>query len=53
MSNHARARLESAVQVSLSLPILLAVNTVALVVIEQHGAFPGWLKSAAALFLAF
>jgi hypothetical protein len=53
MRNYAKARLESAVQVPFALPAVLALNALALVVIEQHGALPGWLKAAAALFLAF
>lgn len=36
-----------------ALPALLAVNTMALVALERLGGIPNWLKSAAALFLAF
>jgi hypothetical protein len=34
------------------LPGLLAVNTVALLALDQIGGIPQWLKSAVALFLA-
>lgn len=36
-----------------TLPAVLAANTVALFALEQLGAIPAWIKTAAALFLAF
>jgi len=38
---------------SYALPMLLAVNTFALVAANQLGGIPDWIKSAVALFLAF
>ena len=46
-------RLESALSASYVLPAMLALNTVALVALDQLGGIPNWVKSAAALFLAF
>jgi len=53
MSNYAKAKLVAVVQVPFAVPGLLAVNTMALLILGQHGGLPIWLKSAAALFLAF
>jgi len=46
-------RLESALSASYILPGVLAVNTVALLALDQLGGIPQWIKTAAALFLAF
>jgi hypothetical protein len=46
-------RLESALSATYVLPAMLAVNTVALLALDQIGGIPQWLKAAAALFLAF
>jgi hypothetical protein len=46
-------RLESALSASYILPGVLAVNTVALLALDQLGGIPRWVKTAAALFLAF
>ena len=46
-------RLESALSASYILPGVLAVNTVALLALDQLGGIPQWVKTAAALFLAF
>ena len=46
-------RLESAFSASYILPGVLAVNTVALFALDQLGGIPQWIKTAAALFLAF
>ena len=46
-------RLETALSASYVLPAMLAVNTVALFALDQLGGIPNWVKSAAALFLAF
>jgi hypothetical protein len=46
-------RLESVLSATYVLPAMLAVNTVALLALDQVGGIPQWLKTAAALFLAF
>jgi len=46
-------RLESALSTTYVLPAMLAVNTVALLALDQIGGIPQWVKTAAALFLAF
>lgn len=46
-------RVESVLSAAYVLPSLLAVNTVALVALERLGGIPQWIKTAAALFLAF
>jgi hypothetical protein len=38
---------------SYALPMLLAINTFALLALEQLGQIPAWIKSAVAVFLAF
>jgi len=42
-----------AIQFSAALPMILAANTFALLAIDQLGGIPDWIRSAAALFLAF
>jgi hypothetical protein len=46
-------RLESALSATYVLPAMLAVNTVALLALDQLGGIPQWVKTAAALFLGF
>ena len=46
-------RLESAVSAAYVLPAMLAVNTAALLALDRLGGIPNWVKTAAALFLAF
>ena len=46
-------RLEAALSASYVLPAVLAVNTVALLALDRLGGMPQWIKTAAALFLAF
>ena len=46
-------RLDAAFSASYILPALLAVNTVALLALDRLGGIPRWIKTAAALFLAF
>ena len=46
-------RLESVLSASYVLPSMLALNTVALLALDQLGGIPSWVKAAAALFLAF
>jgi hypothetical protein len=48
-----RTRIESTLSATYVLPALLAVNTVALLALDQIGGIPQRLKAAAALFLAF
>ena len=43
----------TAVSVQHVLPVLLAVNTFALLAIDQLGGIPDWIKSAVALLLGF
>jgi len=43
----------NAISVQYALPMLLAVNTFALLAIDQLGGIPDWVRSAVALFLAF
>ena len=38
---------------SYALPMLLAINTFALLALDRAGQIPTWIKSAVALFLAF
>jgi hypothetical protein len=49
----ARTKAESLVPASVLLPSMLAVNTVALFALNSLGDIPNWIKTAAALFLAF
>ncbi len=46
-------RLETALSATYVLPAMLAVNTVALLALDQIGGIPQWVKAAAALFLSF
>lgn len=43
----------NAISAQYALPMLLAINTFALLAIDQLGGIPAWIKSAAALFLSF
>ncbi len=49
----ARAKAESLVSAHYLLPAMLAANTLVLLALERLGAIPDWIKTAAALFLAF
>jgi hypothetical protein len=56
MNNVAQTRttkLENALSAQYVLPAMLALNTVALLALDQLGGIPSWVKAAAALFLAF
>ena len=46
-------RLGSVLSATYVLPGMLALNTVALLAVDYLGGIPQWVKSAAALFLAF
>jgi hypothetical protein len=52
MNNIAQTR-STAVSLPSALPVMLALNTFALLALEQLGSIPTWIKSAAALFLSF
>jgi hypothetical protein len=49
----ARSKAESLVPANVLLPSMLAINTLALFALNYVGGIPNWLKTAAALFLAF
>jgi hypothetical protein len=49
----ARTKAESMLSVNVVLPTVLIANTCALFALDHLGGIPNWLKSAAALFLAF
>lgn len=55
MSQIARTavKLVSGEQIAYSLPAALAVNTLLLLGLDSQGLLPEWIKTAAALFLAF
>ena len=56
MNNIAETRSTALTAVTTStytLPMVLAINTFALLALEQLGQIPSWIKSAVALFLAF
>jgi hypothetical protein len=55
MSNFAQARAKTETQLSAGvvLPSVLALNTAALLALDQLGGIPGWIKTAVALFLSF
>ena len=46
-------KFESALSATYVLPGMLALNTVALLALDRLGGIPQWIKTAAALFLAF
>jgi len=46
-------KLESALSATYVLPGMLALNTVALLALDYLGGIPQWVKTVAALFLAF
>ena len=48
-----RAKAESLISANYLLPSLLAVNTAALFALDRMNGIPNWIKTAAALFLAF
>jgi len=55
MNNVAETRSTAlpAIASSYTLPMVLAINTFALLALDQLGQIPVWIKSAVALFLAF
>lgn len=55
MSQIARTgmKLVGADQIAYSLPAMLAANTLLLVMLDRQGMIPEWVRTAAALFLAF
>ncbi|HEY6136458.1 MAG TPA: hypothetical protein VI670_01710 [Thermoanaerobaculia bacterium] len=52
MKSFAQTR-SQAMSMSAMLPMILAVNTTALLALERLGGIPDWIKSAVALFLSF
>ena len=53
IATNTRTKVESLLSVQVLLPAMLGVNTLALLALDRLGAFPDWIKTAAALFLAF
>lgn len=55
MNNIAQARIkaESLISANYLLPSMLTVNTAALFALDSLGQIPNWIKTVAALFLAF
>ena len=53
MKSIADTRTTQAANFSAAMPMILAVNTFALLALERLGGIPQWIKSAVALFLAF
>lgn len=53
MNNVAESRTHALTAAPAMLPMLLAVNTFALLALEHLGGIPNWIKSAVALFLSF
>jgi hypothetical protein len=46
-------RIESVLSAAYVLPSMLALNTLALFALDRLGGIPSWVRTAAALFLAF
>ena len=53
IATNTRTKIESLLSTQVLLPAMLGVNTLALVALDHLGAFPDWIKTAAALFLSF
>ena len=56
MNNIAQTRgnkLESIFSAQVFVPMMLGMNTLALVALQQLGGIPDWIKTAGALFLSF
>jgi hypothetical protein len=53
MSHYVKAKIETAIQFPYAMPAMLALNSFVLLAFEQHFGIPDWIKSAAAIFLAF
>jgi len=49
----ARSKAESLAAAAYLLPSMLAVNIITLFALDRLGGIPSWVKTAAALFLAF
>jgi hypothetical protein len=52
MKSYVQSRAQ-AMSMSAMLPMILAVNTTALLALERLGGIPNWIKSAVVLFLSF
>jgi len=48
-----RTKLDALLAAQYLLPAILTANTMALVALDRIGAFPDWIKTAAALLLSF
>lgn len=48
-----RSKIDSALPAGYLLPAMLCANTLALLALERLGGIADWIKTAAALFLAF
>jgi hypothetical protein len=48
-----RTRIDSSMAANYALPAVLAVNTFALIALQQLGGIPTWIKTVATIFLAF
>ena len=53
MKSYAQTRSQAISSMSAMLPMILAINTTALLALERLGGIPNWIKSAVALFLSF
>jgi hypothetical protein len=53
LTTTARTKVVSLLSAQVLLPAMLGVNTFALVALDRAGAFPDWVRTAAALFLSF
>jgi hypothetical protein len=53
MSHYVKAKIENAIQFPYAMPTMLALNSFVLLAFELHFGMPDWIKSAAAIFLAF
>jgi len=53
MKSFAASRSQAVSMSAMWLPMILAVNTTALLAFERLGGIPNWIKSAVALFLSF
>jgi|GEM_PF-463141 len=47
------SKLDALFSAQVFVPTMLGMNTLALVALQQAGQIPDWIKTAAALFLAF
>ena len=48
-----RTKLDSLISAQSLMAAVLAANTMALIALDRLGAFPDWIRTAAAIFLSF